>query len=100
MTDENPDALNDLNEERLGRELDALLTDARSGDLAPAEFAARLESLHTRFLGPNAQAPQMIERRRSASAAYDDLWSGEDLDTHHHLELLAASLGIDLPPAP
>jgi hypothetical protein len=88
----------EVNDERLGPELDALLAAARNGDLAPAEFAARLESLHTRFLAGNARTPEMIERRRTASAAYDDLWSGEDLDTHHHLELLAASLGIDLPP--
>jgi hypothetical protein len=92
--------MDDASEEPLGRELDALLAAARNGDLARPEFAARLESLHTRFLGRDAQAPEMIERRRSASAAYDDLWSGEDLDTHHHLERLAASLGIDLPPAP
>jgi hypothetical protein len=99
LTDENPPAVDDANEEPLGRELDALLAEARSGDLAPPEFSARLEQLHSRFLGRNAQTPEMIERRRSAAAAYDDLWSGEDLDTHHNLECLAASLGIDLPPA-
>ena len=92
--------MDDVNEEQLGPELDALLAEARNGDLAPPEFAARLKSLHTRFLGATATTPEMIARRRAASAAYDDLWSGEDLDTHHHLEILAASLGIDLPPAP
>ena len=75
----------------------ALLAAARTGELAPADFAARLESLHERFLGEEAHTPETIERRRSASAAYDDLVSAEGLDTHHHLELLAETLGVELP---
>jgi hypothetical protein len=90
----------DANEEPLHRELVELLAMARSGGLAPADFAARLESLHARFLGEEAYSPEMIERRRSALAAYDDLVSAEDLDTHHHLELLAGTLGVDLPAVP
>lgn len=88
------------NEEPLHRELVALLAVARTGELAPADFAARLESLHTRFLGDGAHTPEMIECRRSASAAYDHLIAAEDLDTHHHLELLAGTLGVGLPAAP
>jgi hypothetical protein len=80
--------------------LTALLAAARTGELTPVEFAARLESVHARFLGEKAHTPEMIERRRSASAVYDRLLSAEDLDTHHHLELLAGTLGIDLPAFP
>lgn len=89
--------MDDSNEEPLHRELVALLTAARTDQLAPADFAERLEALHMRFLGEEARTPEMIERRRSASAAYDDLMSAKDLDTHHHLELLARTLGVDLP---
>jgi hypothetical protein len=92
--------VDDANAESLHRGLEGLLAPARGGELAPADFAARLESLHTRFLGEEAHTPEMIERRRSASAAYDDLMSAEDLDTHHHLELLAGTLGVDLPAVP
>ncbi len=92
--------MDDADDEPLDRELAELLVAARSGALAPPDFAARLESLHTRFLGGKAHTPEMIERRRSASAAYDDLISAEDLDTHHHLELLAGTLGVDLPDGP
>jgi hypothetical protein len=88
------------NEEQLRRELNALLASARNGDLASPDFAARLESLHARFLGTDANTPEMVERRLAASAAYDHLTSGKDLDPHHHLELLAATLGVDLPQAP
>ena len=91
--------MNDANEEALHRELEALLVVARTGELTPAEFEARLESLHTRFLGEEAHTPEMTERRRSASAACDRLLYAADLDTHHHLELLAATLGVDLPAA-
>ena len=57
------------------------------------------ESLHTRFLGEKAQTSKMVERRRAASAAYDHYISDEELDTHHHLELLAETLDVELPPA-
>ena len=92
--------MDDANEEPLHRELVALLAAARTGELAAVDFAARLESLHARFLGEEAYTRGMIERRRLASAAYDDLISAEDLDTHHHLELLAGTLGVDLPAVP
>ena len=94
---ENAGIVDDANGEPLHRELEALLAVTRSGGLAPADFAARLESLHARFLGEEAHSPELNECRRSASAAYDRLVSAEDLDTHHHLELLAGALGVDLP---
>ena len=88
--------MDDANEEPLDRELEALLAAACGGELAPADFAARVESLHTWFLGEEAHTPEMIECRRSASAAYDRFVSAENLDTHH-LELLAGTLGVGLP---
>jgi hypothetical protein len=96
---ENALIVGDANEEALRRELDGLFAAARTGELAPADFAARLESIHTRFRGEEAQTPELIERRRSASAAYEDLVSAEDLDTHHRLELLAGTLGVATPPS-
>ena len=78
-------------------ELHELLGSARRGELAPAEFAARLESLHARFLGPDAQTSDMRERRRDAVRAYEDLVAGTDMDRHHHLERLTEALD---PPHP
>jgi hypothetical protein len=77
------------------RELGELFDSARDAELARSDFAARLESLHTRFLGENADTPEMVEHRRAASKAYDDLTSGTD--RHHDLERLAHALGIDPP---
>jgi hypothetical protein len=76
------------------RELGELLASARSGELPASVFAARLVSLHGRFLGEDANTPGMVERRRVASVAYDDLTSGTD--RHHDLERLAQALGVDL----
>ena len=78
--------------ERMRDELDELLGSARRGDLAPADFAARLESLRARFLGPDAHTSDMRERRRDAGRAYDDLIAGTDMDRHHHLERLTEAL--------
>lgn len=80
---------------RMRRELADLFASARSGELTRADFAARLESLHQRFLGEDAATPNMVEQRRAASKAYDDLTLGTD--RHHNLERLAEALGIDSP---
>ena len=97
---ENPPAVNDASEEQMRPALGALLAAARTGDLPPADFAARLESLHTRFLGEKAHTPDMIDRRRSASAAYDHLRLAKDLEIHHHLELLAGHSASTCQPRP
>jgi alkylhydroperoxidase family enzyme len=88
------------NEEQLHRELAVLLASTRNGELTPTDFAARLDSLDSRFLGEGAHTPAIVERRRAAVAAYDQLTSGKELDTHHHLEVLAEVLGVDLPRHP
>ena len=77
------------------RELVDLFVLARDGELARSDFHDRLKSLHARFLGADADAPDMVGRRRVASKAYDDLSSGTD--RHHDLERLAQALGIDAP---
>lgn len=73
-------------------ELGALLAEARAGELAPAEFAERVESLHARHLGGQIDAPEFVNARREAVAAYDELTRGRD--RHHQLELIAQALGI------
>ncbi len=80
------------------RELGDLLALARNGELDPSEFTALLESLDARFLGDDADAPALVQRRRAASAAYGELVAG--MDRHHQLELLAKALGVDLPAPP
>ena len=74
-------------------ELGELLDVAHDGALSPTVFAERLESIHARYLGPDANSPAAIEARRRAVAAYDKLTSGRD--RHHQLELIATALGID-----
>jgi hypothetical protein len=54
--------------------------------------------LHVRFLGSDADRPEVVRQRRDAAAAYDDLIAGADMDRHHHLERLAQALA--LPQAP
>jgi hypothetical protein len=88
----------DSNVEQMTRELANLLNAARDGQLPASVFAARLEWLHARFLGEDANAPEMVKRRHDASIAHERLAS--DIDRHHHLELLAQTLGVDLPQAP
>lgn len=82
------------------RELGELLAAARSGELDVTDFAERLDSLHTRFLGDAAATPEMVEHRRRAVRAYQNLVAGIDMDRHHHLELLAEALNADPPNAP
>lgn len=84
-----------FDQERMQRELGDLLASARTGGLAGSDFTARLESLHARFLGEDANTPEMVEHRRAASKAYDDLTAGTD--RHHDLERLAQALGIGPP---
>jgi len=84
-----------LDRELMQRQLADLLTSVRGGELTPSDFTVRLESLHARFLGEAANTPDMVERRRVASKAYDDLTLG--IDRHHDLERLAEALGIDPP---
>jgi len=95
-TVENPQTVEAANEEQLHRELTALVASTRNGELTPTDFSERLDALDARFLGEAAHRPEMVERRRAAAAAYDQLTSGKDLDTHHHLEKLAEALGVDL----
>jgi hypothetical protein len=85
-----------IDEAAMQRELADLLTLVRNGQVDPSDFTARLEALHARFLGDDANAPEIVERRRAASAAYDELTAGTD--RHHQLELLAKALGVDLAP--
>jgi len=84
-------------EEQMRGELGALLASVRDGELEPSTFEARLELLHARFVGKDASTRGMVERRRVAAVAYDDLTSGTD--RHHDLERLAQALGVDLPEA-
>ena len=74
-------------------ELGELLDVAHDGVLSPTVFAERLDSIHTRHLGTDANSPAAMEARRKAVAAYDKLTSGRD--RHHQLELIANALGID-----
>ncbi len=74
-------------------ELGELLDVAHDGTLSPTVFAERLDSIHARYLGPDASSPAAIETRRKALTAYDKLTSGRD--RHHQLELIANALGID-----
>jgi hypothetical protein len=69
-----------------------LLDVAHDGTLSPDAFAERLESIHARYLGRDANAPAALAARRKAVAAYDELTSGRD--RHHQLELIADALGI------
>ena len=69
-----------------------LLDVAHDGTLSPSAFAERLDSIHARYLGGDADAPAAHAARRKAVAAYDELTSGRD--RHHHLELIADALGI------
>jgi hypothetical protein len=85
-------------DEQMRLELRSLLDSARGCELAPADFATRLESIHARFLASNATTPEMLKRRRDAAAAYDDLIVGADMDRHHHLELLAQAIDLPHPP--
>lgn len=82
-------------EKQMGRELNDLLATARTGELEPAEFARRLESLHARFLGADADAPATVKARQDAVEAYEHLIEETDLDGHHHLEALARALGVE-----
>ena len=83
-------------DEQMRQELHELFVSARTCDLTPDDFAARLESIHARFLGSDARTSDMLKHRRNAAAAYDDLVAGTDMDRHHHRERLAEAL--DLPP--
>ncbi len=76
----------------LERELTELLETARTAELTPADFLARLESIHARHLGSEANSPELVDRRLEALAAYDEITLG--LDRHHELERLARALGI------
>jgi hypothetical protein len=89
-----------VGEDQMLHELGAILASARRREMEPSDFAARLESLHARFLGANANTPDMVRRRCVVAKAYDDLIAGADMDRHHHLELLAQALGLDVPHAP
>ncbi len=80
-------------EAQMGVALCELLDVAHDGALSPAVFAERLDSIHARYLGPDANSRAAIEARRKAVAAYDKLTSGRD--RHHQLELIADALGID-----
>ena len=86
------------NDEQMRQELHELFVTARTCELTTADFAARLESVHARFLGSAAQTSDLLKRRRNAATVYDDLLAGTDMDRHHHLELLAEAL--DLSPTP
>jgi hypothetical protein len=72
--------------------LSELLGVAHDGTLSPSAFGERLGSIHARYLGPDVNAPAVVEARRKALAAYDELTSGRD--RHHQLELIADALGI------
>lgn len=50
----------------------------------PANFDARLASLHARLLGEDANAAAIVEHRRAATKAYANLTSGTD--RHYNLE--------------
>ena len=78
--------------EQMQRELAELMSVARVDELAPADFLERLESIHVRYLGESAYSPELVDRRRRALAAYDEVTLG--VDRHHELELLAEALGV------
>jgi hypothetical protein len=80
--------------EQMQAELGELLSVARAGELAPTDFLERLESIHARYLGDEALAPEFVSRRGQALAAYDEVRLG--VDRHHQLELLAQALGVEL----
>jgi hypothetical protein len=82
------------------RELGELLASTHAGELDPSDFAGRLEALYARFLGEDANTPEMTKRRHDAVTAYSDLVAGKDRDRHHHLERLAQALSPDLPMSP
>lgn len=82
-------------EERLRRELGELFAAVRVGEVSVPDFAERLESLHARFLGKDAEALEMVERRKLAIKAYEHLTAG--IERHHNLELIAEALGINVP---
>ncbi len=86
------------NDEQMRQELHELFVTARTCDLTTADFAARLESVHARFLGSAAHSLDLLKRRRNAASVYDNLLADTDMDRHHHLELLAEAL--DLSPDP
>ena len=75
------------------RDLAELLTTARAAELTPADFPARLESIHRRhLLAEQADSPEFVKRRADALAAYDELTLG--IDRHHQLEALAQALDV------
>jgi hypothetical protein len=75
------------------RELAELLTTAPAAGLTPADFPARLESIHRRHLAGQADSPEFVKRRADALAAYDEITLG--VDRHHQLEALAAALDVE-----
>jgi len=74
-------------------ELNALLEAARGRELTVAELRDRLNEIHRRYLGDAADAPDWVERRREAVAAYDDF--SQTIERHHAIERLAKALGVD-----
>jgi hypothetical protein len=79
-------------EARMRVALRELLDIAQDGALSPSAFVEQLDAIHARYLGRDADVPEVVNARRKALAAYDELTSGRD--RHHQLELLADALGI------
>jgi hypothetical protein len=88
------------NDEQMRGELGDLLATASRGELVPSDLAARLESLHARFLGAGANTPELVKRRRDAAKAYGKLVAETNIERHHNLELLAQALDLSPPRAP
>jgi hypothetical protein len=76
-------------------ELVALLAAAQADDLTPEQFRERIELIHARHLGGDIDAPEFVNSRRDAVAAYDEFTSGRD--RHHQLELVSRALQIRSP---
>jgi len=74
-------------------ELNALFWDARNESLTPSEFRERLEALHQRYFGVEADSRELVTRRLEAGAAYDEFRG--TLERHHAVERLAHALGLN-----
>jgi len=82
--------------EQMQHELREMLEDAYANEMPSAAFRDRLELIHRRYLGEDADLPRYIESRREAGELYDDRLG--TIERHHQLELVGRALGLELEP--
>ena len=81
----------DANDE-MRHELVALVADVDAYAMTSDEFRDRLEVIHERHLGADADSPKTLAASSKALAAFDRLT--DSIERHHQLEQLQLALGL------